>query len=63
MRAFVTARRAGTQDLWHTRLYLLKPLIRLTLATLWLASAALGLRSCHQLIFDMRLRGYHLPWR
>jgi uncharacterized protein YbjT (DUF2867 family) len=40
---FVMARPAGTQDLWQARLYLLKPLIRLTLAVLWLASAALGL--------------------
>ena len=40
--AFTFARPAGTQDLWQTRLYLLKPLIRLTLSTLWLASAALG---------------------
>lgn len=41
--AFLAARPAGTQDLWHARLYLLKPLIRLTLAAIWLASAALGL--------------------
>jgi uncharacterized protein YbjT (DUF2867 family) len=36
-------RPAGTQDLWQARLYLLKPLVRLVLAVLWLASAALGL--------------------
>ena len=41
--AFLTARPAGTQDLWQARLYLLKPLVRLTLATLWLASGLLGL--------------------
>lgn len=41
--AFTMARPAGTQDLWQARLYLLKPLIRLTLAGLWLYSAALGL--------------------
>ncbi len=41
--AFVNTRPAGTQDLWQARLYLLKPLIRLTLAAMWLASAALGL--------------------
>ena len=41
--AFTMARPAGTQDLWQARLYLLKPLIRLTLAVLWLASAGLGL--------------------
>ncbi len=40
---FLQTRPAGTQDLWQARLYLLKPLIRLTLAALWLTSAALGL--------------------
>jgi uncharacterized protein YbjT (DUF2867 family) len=41
--AFLAARPAGTQDLWQARLYLLKPLLRLTLAALWLASGLLGL--------------------
>lgn len=41
--AFLAARPAGTQDLWQARLYLVKPLIRLALALMWLASAALGL--------------------
>ena len=41
--AFTMARPAGTQDLWQARLYLLKPLIRLTLAVLWLYSGVLGL--------------------
>ncbi|WP_054005701.1 SDR family oxidoreductase [Cypionkella psychrotolerans] len=40
---FLQSRPAGTQDLWQARLYLLKPLIRLTLAVLWLTSATLGL--------------------
>jgi uncharacterized membrane protein YphA (DoxX/SURF4 family) len=40
---FVMARPAGTQDLWQARLYLIKPLIRLTLALLWLASGVIGL--------------------
>lgn len=40
---FLTAHPAGSQDLWQARLYLIKPLIRLTLAVLWLASAAIGL--------------------
>jgi uncharacterized protein YbjT (DUF2867 family) len=40
---FVLRRPAGTQDLWAARLYLLKPLIRLTLAALWIASGLLGL--------------------
>ena len=39
----LAAHPAGTQDLWHARLYLLKPLIRFTLAAMWLGSAALGL--------------------
>lgn len=42
---FLNARPAGTQDLWQARLYLLKPLIRLTLAALWFASGLLGLTS------------------
>ena len=41
--AFALARPPGTQDLWHARLYLLKPLVRLSLALLWLASGLLGL--------------------
>lgn len=40
---FLNARPAGTQDLWQARLYLLKPLIRLSLAALWFASGLLGL--------------------
>jgi uncharacterized protein YbjT (DUF2867 family) len=40
---FLWARPAGTQDLWQARLYLLKPLLRLTLAFLWLVSAGIGL--------------------
>lgn len=40
---FLNFRPAGTQDLWQARLYLLKPLIRLSLAALWLASGLLGL--------------------
>ncbi len=41
--AFLAARPAGTQDLWHARLFLLRPLLRLTLMLLWLASGCLGL--------------------
>ncbi|MBU2982938.1 SDR family oxidoreductase [Lentibacter algarum] len=40
---FVNARPAGTQDIWHARLYLARPALRLTLAFLWLASGLLGL--------------------
>ncbi len=40
---WLNARPAGTQDLWQARLYLMKPLVRLVLALIWLASAALGL--------------------
>src|SRR6056297_104712 len=40
---FLSARPAGTQDLWHARLYLMRPLLRVVLAFLWLASGLLGL--------------------
>jgi uncharacterized protein YbjT (DUF2867 family) len=40
---FIFHRPAGTQDLWQARIYLLKPLIRLTLALMWLVSGLLGL--------------------
>lgn len=50
---FVMDRPAGTQDLWQARLYLLKPLIRLTLALTWLASAALGFLTPAARIFQM----------
>ena len=43
VKTFLTTRPAGTQDLWQARLYLAKPLIRLTLAALWLGSGLLGL--------------------
>ena len=36
-------RPAQTQDLWHARLYFLRPLLRLALAALWLGSAIVGL--------------------
>ncbi|MCB0359579.1 MAG: hypothetical protein KDD44_08075, partial [Bdellovibrionales bacterium] len=41
--AFLAARPAGSQELWHARLYLLRPLLRLMLAFLWLASGLIGL--------------------
>lgn len=34
---------AQTQDLWHARLYFLRPILRLALAVMWLGSAAVGL--------------------
>jgi uncharacterized protein YbjT (DUF2867 family) len=37
------ARPAQAQDRWHARLYFLRPLLRWTLALLWLASGAIGL--------------------
>jgi uncharacterized protein YbjT (DUF2867 family) len=40
---FANTRPSGTGDLWHARLYLAKPLLRLTLAFLWLASGLIGL--------------------
>ncbi|WP_166417417.1 SDR family oxidoreductase [Cochlodiniinecator piscidefendens] len=41
--AFLNARPAGTQDVWHARLYLLRPILRFTLAFMWFISGLLGL--------------------
>lgn len=41
--AFVNARPAGTQDIWHARLYLMRPAVRMALAFMWLVSGVLGL--------------------
>lgn len=41
---FLNARPSQTQDLWHARLYLLRPVLRLTLALMWFASGLIGLR-------------------
>lgn len=38
-------RPAETHDLWHARLYFLRPLLRLALAALWLGSGIAGLLS------------------
>ena len=40
---FITERPAGTQDLWHARLYLMRPALRLVLAFMWLTSGVIGL--------------------
>lgn len=40
---FMRARPAGTQDLWHARLYLMRPVLRIVLAVLWIASGLIGL--------------------
>ena len=39
----LAARPSETQDLWHARLYLLRPLLRFTLVLLWLLSGWVGL--------------------
>jgi uncharacterized protein YbjT (DUF2867 family) len=36
-------RPAQTQDIWHARLYFVRPLLRLALVFMWLGSAAVGL--------------------
>jgi uncharacterized protein YbjT (DUF2867 family) len=41
--AMLAARPAETQDLWHARLYLLRPAVRLALAAMWLVSGLVGL--------------------
>lgn len=43
LREILASRPAEVQDLWHARLYLIRPLVRLSLAVLWLASGLLGL--------------------
>lgn len=40
---FIATRPAGSQDIWHARLYLMRPLVRLTLAFMWIFSGILGL--------------------
>ena len=39
----LAARPCGSQDLWHARLFLARPLVRLGLALLWAASGLVGL--------------------
>ena len=41
--AVLAARPGGSQDLWHARLFLLRPLVRVALAILWAVSGLLGL--------------------
>lgn len=43
LRAMLASRPSDSQDLWHARLYLARPVIRLSLAILWLVSGLLGL--------------------
>lgn len=40
---FLATRPAGTQDLWHARLYLMRPALRIVLALMWLISGLIGL--------------------
>lgn len=40
---FLNARPSQTQDLWHARLYLMRPILRLSLAIMWLVSGLIGL--------------------
>lgn len=43
LRALLASRPSDSQDLWHARLYLARPVVRLSLAVLWLVSGLLGL--------------------
>ena len=54
------ARPAQTQDLWHARLYLLRPLLRGILVVLWLASGLLGLAKLQSFALPL-LTGAGLP--
>ncbi len=40
---FINTRPAGTQDLWHARAYLMRPVLRLVLAFMWVTSGLIGL--------------------
>ena len=42
-RQILSARLCDSQDLWHARLFLLRPLVRLSLVALWLVSGLSGL--------------------
>ena len=43
--AVLSGRPSGSQDLWHARLFLLRPVIRIALAILWAVSGVVGLLS------------------
>ena len=43
--AVLSGRPSGSQDLWHARLFLLRPLVRMALALLWVVSGLVGLFS------------------
>lgn len=43
MAEMLARRPAQTQDLWHARLYFIRPLLRATLVLLWLGSAIVGM--------------------
>lgn len=43
LRDALARRPSQTQDVWHARLYFLRPLLRLALVVMWLGSAAVGL--------------------
>lgn len=40
--SFINSTPSQTQDLWHARLFLLRPMLRLTLAAMWFISAMVG---------------------
>ena len=52
---------AQSQDLWHARLFLARPLIRTTLAALWAGSGAVALASARAQAEAHTLLGGH-PW-
>ena len=43
LREILAARPGASQDLWHARLFLLRPLVRMSLAFLWAGSGLVGL--------------------
>ena len=57
----LAARPCGSQDLWHARLFLARPLVRLGLALLWAASGIAGLLAdpaAYESVFEPLARGW-----
>ena len=57
----LSSRPCESQDLWHARLFLLRPLVRLSLAALWAVSGVLGLfadPAQYAFLFDAPVSGH-----
>ena len=59
-KAALAAHPAHAQDLWHARLYFVRPLLRITLALLWFVSGFAGLFALRQWA-PLFASGLHIP--